>query len=383
MRLLYLLLASTPNRVCHFPALLTLLCALCWLALAIALPTPSQATEHFPFYPCLKANVKFWEDVYSRYNTRQGVVHDINDLSRVYAVIDLADYDAVDGAKINAERIKAEKLRIYDLLTELGSGRVARTNEERRIAALFVHQPPSSYLAARDNIRVQLGQSDRFYEGVRRSGRYLAQAKKIFVAQGLPAELAYLPHVESSFEPRAYSKAGASGLWQFTRSTGKDYLIINPSIDERYDPYLATHAAAQLLKGNYAQLQTWPLALTAYNYGRAGMMRAVRDFGSYENIFNSYNQGAFKFASRNFYSEFLAAVRVAQRLESTPNIALERPEATSTFRLKEDMPVSRLRTAFRVSTDTFARLNPALTPAVLNGERPVPRGYLARLPASK
>ena len=84
-------------------------------------------------------------------------------------------------------------------------------------------------------------------------------------------------------------------------------------IDERADPYVATQAAAQVLKDNYAALQSWPLALTAYNYGRAGMVRAAGEHGSYENIFNSYSQGYFKFASRNFYSEFLAAMRVAKR----------------------------------------------------------------------
>ena len=125
-----------------------------------------------------------------------------------------------------------------------------------------------------------------------------------------------LLRVESSFNPRAFSKAGAAGLWQFTRGTGSDYLAVNALIDERYDPYAATDAAARLLKDNYKALGSWPLALTAYNYGRAGMLRAVRNHGSYEGIFTSYEGGSFKFAARNFYSEFIAAARVAKRLEA-------------------------------------------------------------------
>ena len=341
----------------------------------------SVATENFPLYPCLSANVKFWEDVYSRYSTRQGILHDTDDLGRVYAIIDLVDWEMPDSAKINGERIKVAKARINALLTDLGSGIPPRTAEEQRIAGLFPKQRHTTYHEARDNVRLQIGQSDRFKEGVIRSGRYLAQFRQILASQGLPAELAYLPHVESSFNIKAHSKAGAAGLWQFTRSTGKDYLLINQLVDERYDPYRATQAAALLLKENYGQLQTWPLALTAYNYGRAGMVRAVKEKGSYENIFKTYDQGAFKFASRNFYSEFLAAMRVAKRMGADSKLPFEQPEATVTLRLKQDTPISRLRSSFRISSENIARLNPALMQPVLDGEKAIPQGYLVRMPA--
>lgn len=355
-----------------------------WLSgLVCAAVAPVSAADNFPLYPCVSANVKFWEDVYSRYSTRQGILHDTDDLSLVYGVVELVDWEAPDAANINSERIKTAKERIIAVLTVLGSGNPAVTPEEKRIAALFPKQRHTSFHQARDNIRLQIGQKDRFYEGVLRSGKYLAQFRQIFAAKGLPTELAYLPHVESSFNPKAYSKAGASGLWQFTRSTGKEYLTINQQLDERADPYLATLAAAQLLKENYAALQSWPLALTAYNYGRAGMIRAQREHGSYENIFNSYSQGYFKFASRNFYSEFLAAARVAKRFENLPRLPLERPEATSTFRLKEDVPLARLLAAVKLSKADFLRLNPALLDPVADGQQPVPKGYLARVPATR
>ena len=81
---------------------------------------PTSAAENFPLYPCIRANVKFWEDVYSRYSTRQGILHDTEDLSRVYAVIDLVDWEAPDAAQINSERVKAAKERIHLILTQLG-----------------------------------------------------------------------------------------------------------------------------------------------------------------------------------------------------------------------------------------------------------------------
>ena len=83
-----------------------------------------------------------------------------------------------------------------------------------------------------------------------------------------------LPHVESSFNAAAYSKVGAAGLWQFMRSTGRRYMRVDDAVDERLDPYRSTEAAAQLLAYNYRVLGSWPLALTAYNHGAAGMRRA-------------------------------------------------------------------------------------------------------------
>ncbi len=345
--------------------------------------TTSPAAERFPLYPCIKANVKFWEDIYSRYSSQQGILHDSENLSRVYTVVELESSDVPGSAKINNDRIKAAKSRISDILLRLGSGKRAVTREEKFIAHLFPKQRHTMYHVARENIRLQIGQKDRFREGLIRSGKYIGPFKKMLISQGLPADLAYLPHVESSFNPKAYSKAGAAGLWQFTRSTGKDYLTINEHVDERYDPFLATQAAVKLLKENYAQLRNWPLALTAYNYGRAGMLRAVNEKGSYENIFDSYSQGYFKFASRNFYSEFLAALRVAKRLRGNPTIPFERQEATVTFRLTQDLPAKRLQSTYRISAQNFARLNPALMQSILDGHRSVPKGYLVRLPAKK
>lgn len=344
---------------------------------------PTLAAENFPLYPSIKANVKFWEDVYSRYSTRQGIIHDTDNLSRVYTVIELVDWETTNAAQINSDRVKSAKDRIREILLTLGNGTPPRTPEERRVAALFPPQRHTVYHAARDTIRFQLGQSDRFYEGVIRSGKYLTKFRQIFRSMGLPPELVFLPHVESSFNPKAHSKAGAAGLWQFTRSTGKEYLTINDMVDERYDPHLATRAAAQLLKDNFERLQNWPLAITAYNYGRNGMLRAVREMGSYENIFMSYDQGAFKFASRNFYSEFLAAMRVASRMENNRKFPFEQPEATITLQLKEDTPAKRIQSSFRVSPESFSRLNPALRRPVLDGHKLIPRNYLVRLPANK
>lgn len=345
---------------------------------------PATAGEElFPMPPSISANVTFWQNIYAKYTSKQGILHDRNNLAIVYTVIDFVDWGTPGSARINRELIKLARHRYKAILQHLGKGNKPRNDEERNVVALFPKQRHTTYLKARENIRLQIGQKDRFIEGVKRSGKYIGTIKRILAAQGLPTDLAYLPHVESSYNPGARSKAGATGLWQFTRTTGLEYMTINTMLDERLDPFVSTHAAAKMLKENFAQLGTWPLAITAYNYGRAGMVRAVRSQKTYENIFNHHREGWFKFASRNFYPEFLAARSVARQLEKDPTVVLDRPEGTTTVRLKGYAASDRLRSHFSVSQHDFTRLNPGLLDPVLLGEKYVPKGYLLRLPGTK
>ncbi|PID72670.1 MAG: lytic transglycosylase [Desulfobulbus propionicus] len=346
-------------------------------------PSASLAQEPFPAYQIIQPNVAFWEKVYGQYHSRQAILHDRDNLNIIYTVIELVSWEAPGSARINQKLIKLARQQIKNILYALGHGKPPTTKAEKRIAALFPKQLHTTYLTARDNIRLQIGQKDRFEQGVVRSGKYIGTIKTIFKQYGLPEMLAYLPHVESSFNPQAHSKAGAFGLWQFTRSTGRNFMTINEQIDQRLDPFTSTHAAAKLLKENYAQLGNWPLAITAYNYGRYGMMRAVKECKNYPSIFANYQKGYFKFASRNFYSEFLAACKVAKQLEHNPNIKKAQPEKTTPFTLHGDTSSLLLRNFFNISKQTFARLNPALKHPLLKGISPIPAGYTVKLPSTK
>nr|WP_320011418.1 lytic transglycosylase domain-containing protein [uncultured Desulfobulbus sp.] len=304
--------------------------------------------------------------------------HDAAHLGRVYSVIELTDWKYPWASWLNRERIQEEKKRITTLLSALAAGHPPRNKEERRIAALFTRLPSTALRQAQETLRMQLGQKDRFMQGVQRSTRYMNSFRQIFSRYGLPQELAYLPHVESSFTSTAHSKAGAAGLWQFTQSTGQQYLMINDRVDERYDPLRATEAAAQFLKENYNVLGSWPLALTAYNYGRAGMVRAKQKHGSYAKIFTHYDQGYFKFAARNFYSEFLAALRVAKQLEKniplSPAIRLPEPG----YRLTMPTTLKEMLFHTGLSKAIFLQVNPALRKPVVSELLPAPAGYKVR-----
>ncbi|MCK5071509.1 MAG: LysM peptidoglycan-binding domain-containing protein [Desulfocapsa sp.] len=343
-------------------------------------PSALLGADPFPQYPVINKNVRFWENIYSKYSTSQAVVHDSNNLGIIYEVLPIYNHRLPGSSKINKPILKGIKNKYSHILNRLAKGIQPKTSDEKRVAALYAKSSKKQFKKAADSVRIQIGQKDRFIEGVRRSGAYMKKIKHIFVKQGLPSDLAYLPHVESSFNIKAYSKFGASGIWQFTRPTGQQFLTINYAIDERQDPILASHAAAKFLKKNYESLGSWPLAITAYNYGPAGMRRAKKAHSSYEEIFRHYNQGYFKFASRNFYSEFLAAMHIAKKLEKDPSIKQNKPLNILKFTLPAYISANDLCKHFNLSKNTLKQYNPALRRSVLDGKKYIPKGYTLLLP---
>jgi membrane-bound lytic murein transglycosylase D len=377
---------SAPARVPARPLFPALLVA-AWVTAAVAAsPAVAQsgAAGSVPRPAQLEPDVQFWQRIYTQVTTQGGLLHDDRFLDVVYEEL---RFPPGLAPQERSDRVDAVREKYRAMLKKLGSAdRGALSDEERRVLALFPKDvTPAQLVDAADHVRFQLGQADRFREGLVRSGAWEHHVERTLKDQGLPAELSALPHVESSFNPRAYSKVGAAGMWQFMPSTGRRWLRVDNVVDERLDPYKSTLAAAQYLQLNYSILGTWPLALTAYNHGAGGMRRAKELMGTDDivTIVRGYQSRTFGFASRNFYVSFLAALDVDRNYQKYFGPLDRAPRDDSrAFRMPDYVPISALERVFATDRDTLKSLNLSLMDPVLRGERFVPRGFELRVPAT-
>ncbi len=350
---------------------------------AHAAPIGTVAAADLPDPPQLAPAVRFWVRVYTQIDTNAGFLHDRRDLAVIYRTLHFAPGSSPDEHQLIVDRARD---RIAVELRQIALGRRPLTPQERRIKALWgPRATPARLREAANDIRFQLGQSNRFRAGLVRSGAWQRAIARVLTRDGLPAGLAALPLVESSYDPRAYSKDGAAGLWQFMPSTARRFLTIDRAVDDRLDPFRATQAAAQLLAYNYRILGTWPLAITAYNHGLAGVMRAVAAVGTKNivTIVRRYHTPMFGFASRNFYVCFLAALEVERHARRYFGVIHKLPEEH--FRevaMPAYVAIGSLEHVLGVALAKLHELNPALRPLVWEGALDVPKGYRLRLPAA-
>jgi membrane-bound lytic murein transglycosylase D len=344
----------------------------------------AETTDPFAHPAALEQDVRFWIRVYTEVTTDQGLLHDDWNLGLVYEVL---RFDPGTSPAQRERRVTEAKVRYANLLRRFAAGSTDNLtpHEQRILHAFGSDASPKDFRDAIERIRFQLGQADRFHEGLIRAAVWEKQIAHTLAQHGVPPEIAALPHVESSFNLAAYSKVGAAGLWQFMPGTAKRFMRVDSLVDERLDPYSATEAAANLMLYNYRLLGTWPLAVTAYNHGPGGLRRAQDELGSSDIavIVKRYQGATFGFASRNFYVAFLAALEVDRNAEKYFGPITRLPDTDSTpVELPDYIPVDALAKAFKVDMGALRVLNPALRPPIWNNSRFVPRGYTLRLPGS-
>lgn len=328
-------------------ALLIFFVSLSFMFLCPGWAHASAGVEPFPMLPGLEEYVEFWKPVFTRYTSLEWIFHDPLEANRIYRVVRVEENSKTITRQIVQEQRK-------EILKEHGL-----KGDEKRV-------------------HVQRGIRERFAAGVQRSERFLGKIQDIFREEGLPIELAYLPLIESSFVTHARSRAGAVGIWQFMRSTGRRYLRIDSIVDERRDPLESTRAAARLLKENYEIFGNWPLAITAYNHGREGMLRASKEIGSKDlmEIIRRYKGPVFGFASKNFYAEFLAALAVVSRKEEFfPDMEYDSPLPLEELKLERAIPVTAFLKRTDVSRSEFLEWNPALSKKITT----LPKGYRVKV----
>jgi membrane-bound lytic murein transglycosylase D len=223
--------------------------------------------------------------------------------------------------------------------------------------------------AGAGRLGVQRGMREAFADALVAKRLYHGIVLEALAAEGLPRGLAALPLVESSYHPGATSPAGAAGLWQLMPETGGRYLRVRGGEDERHDPVRASRAAARHLRELREALPSWPLALTAYNRGLAGVERVRRAAGSDDlgALVARYRGPGFGFSARNFYAKFLAARHVAQHRERYfPELA---PARMLEYRVKRGDTLAAVARRHGVSAASLRVTNGLRSASLQPGQR--------------
>ena len=351
----------------------------------------------FPCPRAMRPRVDFWIDVYSRWSSKDAVLHDANKPDRVYDVVRGQTCRSRKGSKLVTRQKAVIAGELRSLATKVSQRKKVWGTKAQHFLSMFPRRDPAEMRRAASNIRCQGGNRDRFRKALKRYGTYRPMVQRVLRQSGLQSDIQYLPFVESLYNPAAYSHLGAAGLWQIMPSTARGLgLRLNATVDERLDPEAATWAAARYLNDSRARLgkvakkkragiragELSPFVITSYNYGVNGMERAIKKLGpNFMRVLERYRSRKFRVAVKNFYASFLAARYVAQNAKRYfGNVSANAPLEYRTLKLKKSQSIQRLSTVFGVSSKQLKRLNPALTRHVWKGWRPVPKNYRLRLP---
>jgi membrane-bound lytic murein transglycosylase D len=218
---------------------------------------------------------------------------------------------------------------------------------------------------------------ERFGMWISRSGRYLPMIQRIFRERGLPEELAYTAMIESGFSPRAVSRVGAKGMWQFMEATGRRYgLVINRWLDERLDPVKSTMAAAEYLGDLYGMFGHWFLAQAGYNAGEARVGRAIlrartSDFWALTQTRHLPDE------TKLFVPQILAAAVITRAPTRYGfDVTLEAPLAYDEVTTRRALDFDTIAVLAGISVEEIRDLNPALLARIT----PPFGSYTLRLP---
>lgn len=285
-----------------------------------------KVSDEFKINPYYAPMVRFWFFIYTQFDSSQVVFHDKNNMALIYQVLDFSSLHKknlpkntlyVLQQKISLEKIDEMKQELQFLsknpfstehhvkeildATKRAGVEIPKNEQDRR----------KFFKTLADNLRTQTGQKNFIREGIVRSLPYQNFLTKYFKAKKLPKELLAIPFLESSFNPVAQSKVNALGVWQFMPLIASYFVPKRTNhVDYRSNVGVSSISAGFLMEENFKILKSWDLAVTAYNSGTKHLLKTKRRLGSgkiqLEDVIKNSDSRHFGFASKNFYSEFLA-----------------------------------------------------------------------------
>ena len=217
---------------------------------------------------------------------------------------------------------------------------------------------------------------DQYSTRLRRSVSYMLGAGNFYVPifeealdyYGLPLELKYLPFIESALEPKAKSRAGAVGLWQFMLATAKRYdLTVNSLIDERQDPYKSTWAAARYLRDLYGIFNDWNLVIAAYNCGPTNVSKAIHRAGGLHDYWSIYPY--LPAETRGYVPAFIAANYIMNYYceHNICPMKTKYPLSTDTLQIHRDLHMDQVAAFTGIDKEAIQALNPQYSTDLIPG----------------
>ncbi|MDD4609933.1 MAG: transglycosylase SLT domain-containing protein [Bacteroidaceae bacterium] len=200
------------------------------------------------------------------------------------------------------------------------------------------------------------------------SNFYMPLFEQALSAYNIPLELRYLPIIESALNPSAFSRAGASGLWQFMIGTGKIYgLVSNTLIDERRDPIKSTWAAAKYLKDLYSIYNDWTLVIAAYNCGPGNVNKAIRRTNGQKDYWAIYSH--LPRETRGYVPAFVAAnyIMTYYCKHNICPLESQMPLDTDTLHINKNLHFKQIAAICSIDIEEIESLNPQYIKQIIPG----------------
>ncbi|MCA0348476.1 MAG: LysM peptidoglycan-binding domain-containing protein [Bacteroidetes bacterium] len=268
---------------------------------------------------------------------------------------ELANLDLYDELSLDIQNIDVDQKVDYELPTELLKERLKKLNQK---SAFNIEYNQGLENVIKSFLKNRRKSFERLM-GI--SQYYFPMFEESLAAQNIPLEIKYLAVVESALNPRAVSRVGATGLWQFMYQTGKQYnLNIDTFVDERSDPLKASKAATQYMKNMYAIFGDWDLVLASYNSGPGNVAKAIRRSGGKQNYWNI--RPYLHKETQGYVPAFLATMYIFEYHKEhgiVPNKAIANHFATDTVNIKSKMTFKQISDLLDVPVAQLQFLNPS------------------------
>jgi len=254
------------------------------------------------------------------------------------------------------DSVYIERLGRLPVVMEMSYNRIVRN-----FIDLYTH-------SRRDRVQIMLRLTDY----------YFPMFEEVFDRYGIPEELKYLSVIESALNPRAVSRAGATGMWQFMYYTGKTYgLTVNSLVDERRDPLKSTIAAASFLSDLYAIYKDWTLVIAAYNCGPGNVNKAIRRAGGKKNYWDIYYY--LPRETRGYVPAFIAATYVMNyaKEHNLYPASVDFEFHTDTIMIHDKLHLKQVSEVMGIPIEQLRDLNPEFKYDIVPGDS---KPYALRIP---